>query len=1008
MLRLHIPGCRAFLDRLRWAHESRWFWSPSTAAVQANSYRSNQQNKTCVRWSTPAIRRIERAGTCQARSESIFHSVEVWDLGSTGWSKQYWKRVASTSLTSPKRLLARPPTAGPKVITMAWSRRKSLFFVILVIVLASVSTICTAQTTPQTRNSSNASSTRPFNGMVTVSPVNASSNASAANRSSNAANMTAISPAEAQAMDCKTLVSITIDPSREARIELGRLLQRKTLDKTLQLIFVYFNLVVGNTTENTTYHPGSCPPDGRSEKDAKTPLSWAIAYETNGRSVFHDHSFARAYLTLPVSHPRLYSLGYLDGDYVRYINHYKFNMSIEVTDYLNFTGGNDISCWDSLSDDTKAALVTEQVLQLVRDIENQTTPSWEVCYSDPVKTGLTTASYLTPHTPAYVCVPRGQLQPLVRLPLHRDNLLHWFRGFLIVLGIAAAALQLYIVFLVADLAVNWGNDKQGKPAKQEGENKSLKLRENFFSNVNLPVRVTIGGLLNDARMFGPRAFRRLKIGLLLLTLFTMYLFWPLYHMLYILSGRESESSSGDRLLYPDSFGVCGHVGHLETSIDSRFAKSMFAAAVILPFAPLVGYVIISQQETVEHVDLLKASRFPIRWGYSFVLAVICFARPFLCIPLRRGHSTVFSEKSPCYAKMAWPFSFLSWLLSFIFTYFIISLCLLAECILAAYSPAVAAFVVLSAISTKYYPFTWALSFFIGLYLPLFYMLIYTIGIELVTYSLLTFFGLYLQYSTPTFMITSWVVSFAVEVRKTLTDYRAPLLAIWGEYIDKVKEVIKDKKGLAPMPKDHGPTQKFELCLKSFNDQTEENGDVIDWKTFLDSAEPVFDQACYRIMEDDCPDTPIAAAYGSSTEIPDKKRFADALLWATEFLTVTFPPSKESDQDIVTMRECVQHFLRVKLCYEIVKLTILLVVLLTTLMILLAFNGLWGNAKDVNSLLFTVALLPLFAFYRRNAGSPALNQHQLMLVKKIVTEGIDQALEKATTKVSKLSDHTRTS
>ena len=479
-------------------------------------------------------------------------------------------------------------------------------------------------------------------------------------------------------MDCKTLVSITIDPSREARLELGRLLQRKTLDKKLQLIFVYFNLIVGNATGNTTYHPGSCPADGRSERDAKTPLSWAIAYETNGQSVFHDHSFARAYLTLPVSHPRLYSFGYLDGDYVRYVNHYKYNMSIEVTDYLNSAGGKEISCWESLSDDTKAALVTEQVQQIVLEIENRTTTSssWEVCYSDPVKTGLKTASLLTGNTPAYMCVPRDQPsnQLPVLLPLLRDQPLHWFRRFLISLGLVAAALQLYIVFFVADLAVNWGNDKKQKPAMQEGENELLQLRENFFSKVHLPVRVTIGGLLNDARMFGPRAFRRLKIGLLLLTLLTMYMFWPLYLMLYVFSARKSESNSGDRLLYPDSFGICGQGGNLGTSTDLFWFYATFIGAVLLPFAPIIGFMIIkfsdqkntigTNSRAVEHVDLLKAARFPIRWAHLFCLAIICFARPLLCIPLHREHSTVFSEKRPCYAWLAFFFALVFWFLSF--------------------------------------------------------------------------------------------------------------------------------------------------------------------------------------------------------------------------------------------------------------------------------------------------------------------------------------------------------
>ena len=109
-------------------------------------------------------------------------------------------------------------------------------------------------------------------------------------------------------------VSLRVEASEEARKDLSGWLAK---DTTL-LVFIYFDLVVSSVT----YHPGSCPNDGKTAIDAQTPLAWVLTSGgPNGGGDIGTHSFAHAYLTLPVSYPRIYSMGILDGHYVASMRH---------------------------------------------------------------------------------------------------------------------------------------------------------------------------------------------------------------------------------------------------------------------------------------------------------------------------------------------------------------------------------------------------------------------------------------------------------------------------------------------------------------------------------------------------------------------------------------------------------------------------------------------------------------------------------------------------------------
>ena len=109
-------------------------------------------------------------------------------------------------------------------------------------------------------------------------------------------------------------VLLRVEASDEARKDLSGWLAKDTT----RLVFVYFDLLV----DNITYHPGSCPNDGKTAIDAQTPLAWVLTSGgPNGGGDIGSHLFAHAYLTLPVSYPRIYSMGILDGHYVASMRH---------------------------------------------------------------------------------------------------------------------------------------------------------------------------------------------------------------------------------------------------------------------------------------------------------------------------------------------------------------------------------------------------------------------------------------------------------------------------------------------------------------------------------------------------------------------------------------------------------------------------------------------------------------------------------------------------------------
>ena len=230
-------------------------------------------------------------------------------------------------------------------------------------------------------------------------------------------------------------VSLRVEASDETKAVLSEWLVKDSA----KLIFIYFDLVV----DNVTYHPGSCPSAGKSAIDAQTPLAWVL---TNGVTSLGSHSFAHAYLTLPISYPRIYSMGILEGLYIgnMYQDRYRINVSIAVNVNASREDEYDeVSCWMELTKTEKATLMLHTVQGIVGDLALSDTNGkrpWHVCYSDPVSSDGDlpfSVSPLIQHTPSYVCQDvNGSL-----VKLKRDDFLNWLFVFFVCLSLGGGCLR---------------------------------------------------------------------------------------------------------------------------------------------------------------------------------------------------------------------------------------------------------------------------------------------------------------------------------------------------------------------------------------------------------------------------------------------------------------------------------------------------------------------------------------------------------------------------------------
>ena len=474
---------------------------------------------------------------------------------------------------------------------------------------------------------------------------------------------------------CKGEELLRVEASTEARDALTRWLAKDTV----QLVFFYFDL----KSSNVTYRPGACPDDEKSAVDAQTPLAWVLARVPGGGSVFESHSFARAYLTLPISFPRVYTLVGLVGEYVAYMHHKDFQMQVIVRNESDVVDGVE-DCWNNLTQTEKASKMAEVLREFVNEVNRSTFSngtSWHLCYSDPSGDDLpASASILLPATPAYVCQRRNGNGFHPRLK--RDKSLQGLYVLLVCLPIGLVVLQAYGISGASTFARKWGS--KGAPSIVMSGT-SAHLRSDYFTAAQVPSHVTIGSLLSSDVGLGKKAFARLK-GLLALASFALiYMFWPFFLTVSIVINRSPPVDSFG-VSPPETFSKRFCAANAFSWGHAVYVTGPFALVLVMVFSLICLHTCGTHSFLYQFV---QGAKVPMRWLSSLCFCLLTYLRLVSSRSRSRGSTSSSADrKIKHWVSTTWLLllfvAFLLWLHYLIVLAALVTGCILAELISAVF------------------------------------------------------------------------------------------------------------------------------------------------------------------------------------------------------------------------------------------------------------------------------------------------------------------------------------
>ena len=759
-----------------------------------------------------------------------------------------------------------------------------------------------------------------------------------------------------------------VEASDEARKALVGWLAKDTA----RLIFIYFDLVVGNLT----YHPGSCPDDGMSAIDAQTPLAWVLINggPDGGPGALGTYSFAHAYLTLPVSYPRIYSLGILEGHYVATLRHKAYRMKVVVD---NSTSVDAESCWKSLNKTEKTSLMFDVVESFVSNLNKGVTPQnttpWSMCYSDitiDFKVHFGSLSMLVPSVPGYVCQDEnGVMQNLGR----ESNLNRLTVSLLFVLSVGTVAAQIFLFSKALNLLWIWGKKKPCQLVSKRGKTFH---KERFFNKSRLPIHVTVGGLLSSDLAFGQRVFFRLKLTVIGATYGILYAVWSnlLVHCVLYPSPscvwsivphgfQVSSSETFDKQLPCQPF-------------SSKFSGTVYFLSWYSIYCPIFVLFIIYHLLNPSGVFVSSAAVLKSNSIFAFALIPVFLISIFLKnlkhilqLPFKRPWLKIrgFGNPGRSVGKCT-----LFWAFVLAHALFWLPLFLVAE-ILILFSSVIEPFRLFPGIFPRQLIKS---AFRFTLYLSQI-LFLFVFGKELVLFLTFSSVSLYITYPLETFLIVSWTLAFCSETQNVLQDYRSPLLAVQEKFVDKCMVLAEKHAGL----EDTGRFPCVSTCsiyLKTVSDE----GQNVDWKKFFKLSEKAWNKACLQVL--------LSTADDASVRDHISTRFWLKLL--ARVRTSTQRGENLVDK-LVDVRAKTEDATELKLQIELwrrflfgmMRLLFLLVIFLVIIILLVAFNSLLKspNPKDTNSLLLTILIVPMYTFVRTKLSSSSLSSDESLLVEKVL-------------------------
>ena len=794
-------------------------------------------------------------------------------------------------------------------------------------------------------------------------------------------------------------VSLRVEASDEAKRDLSGWLAKDTI----RLIFIYFDLVVGNHT----YHPGSCPNDGRTAIDAQTPLAWVLTSGgPSGSGDIGSHSFARSYLTLPVSYPRLYSMGILEDRFVARMRHEVYGMKVVVNNTTTVDGK---SCWNELKKAEKASLMLEVVQDFVRNHDRlDNTTSWSMCYTDPTNEDLPfSTSLLIPHTPMYKCQDGNG--PMRRL--ERDSSLKGFFVLFVILSFVAVALQSYTL---TSLMGSTGSSLEILDpeiyAPSDFNYRDVYDRTFFFPGPHItfhepsiPAHLTVKGLLCSDPFFGRKVFYRVVILMSIVTVLFIFAAWPNLLVHLILTPASPLASVG--VSSSETFGQnwpCQP--HMPTD-PSLSLVSTWIYCVGCPLLIVLYVVIFSLNNELYFFNRVKEfSTESMQQLSSIFLTALGFIRVMLSLPVSRSCFSADTEDySWCHFIWRLTFGLLLWIPLFPIMALVVTICLIGE--IFEFTGLRQLLCLFSQPLGDRYPahtcprLSHILScFFEWLIALLQVVFLYIQGSELLTFVLLSSISLYITYPIQTFLVVSWSIALVAEALKIFADYRAPLLTIQEAFAKKCLSLMKEHFklldyagckhtfcveyihslfGVLSFPRDtfcRDRPAKFSATDLSQMLAVEQER-ILHQKmaNFFHHFKAVWEGVCLALLD---PHEPFEELQLNEQRYPLGSGKPTFLTFVLEWLRV-----RERITRCDEVGERLKSVLWMRLFHGMVKFVVLVVTFLSVILLLLAFDSLWTgtNPNHTNALFLTILVVPMYTFVRTKLSSPSVTESDKLLI-----------------------------
>ena len=380
-------------------------------------------------------------------------------------------------------------------------------------------------------------------------------------------------------------------------------------------------------------------------------------------------------------------------------------------------------------------------------------------------------------------------------------------------------------------------------------------------------------------------------------------------------------------------------------------------------------------------QFLSWSTAPMRRLSSIFLTTLTYVRIILTFPVSRQKSIGTYEETAC-CVLLWAFllaQVLFWVPVLSLIALLITFCLIREVVgITGCTTVGKTFEDLAVKGCTRH----AVFFLIWLVFFLPVVVLYIQGCELLMFVLLSSISLYISFPLQTFLVVSWSLALVAEAQSILHDYRSPMLAMQEAFSEKCFTLAKNHIGLERSNKNSINSRP---CLK----KESASGQSVDWENFLRQSEKVWDNVCFQLLT--FHDFDVRHHGFESLENTEHVRNVLNMLDVRH-------DWERSQNEIISKS---QKILWMRFFKGMVKLLFLVVLFLSIIVLLLAFNSLWTgpNPKDTSSLLLTILVVPLYTFVRTKLTSTSLTDFEKQLVERGLDVGLDACFQNSLIKVS---------